>query len=223
MRSSNPRRTWRTWRSKYGPFARASTSVRATAGTIFPIRPSGSTRSASAWKKSAPPCGKTRRNWPRSCGTSRRKKNDWPFSRGSRPRRRSNWVVWRRHAVNDDAVKAGTPLLDMIDPAEVFVDAVISESDLKHIHPGDTAQVRIAGSKETRKAKVSQVVGRTLPWSDQLLAADAAPATKREIHVLLRFSKPPSKGENSTSPAIGLPAEVTSHFRAREVLTGHDE
>ena len=70
---------------------------------------------------------------------------------------------------------------------------MISESDLKHVHAGDGAEVRIVGSDKRWKAEVSQVVGRTLPWPDRLLAAEAVPTADREVHALLRFSEPFSR------------------------------
>ncbi len=120
-----------------------------------------------------------------------------------------HWVTWRRYAVDGDAVKAGMPLVAMIDPSQIFVDAVISESDLKHVHAGDGAEVRIVGSDKLWKAEVSQVVGRTLPWPDRLLAAEAVATADREVHALLRFSEPLSAGDGAASLPVGLPVEVT--------------
>jgi multidrug resistance efflux pump len=121
----------------------------------------------------------------------------------------NKWVVWRRYVAQDGAVRAGEPLAAMIDPAEIFVDAVISESDLKRVRPGDGAEVRIMGSDKRWKAEVTQVVGRTLPWPDRLLAADAAPTLNGEAHALLRFREPISQGAGAASLPLGLPAEVT--------------
>jgi hypothetical protein len=121
-----------------------------------------------------------------------------------------DWIVWRRHAVSGTAVKADSPLMDLIDPNEVFVDAVVSEGDLGNIHMGDAAQVRISGSNKEWKAVVKQVVGHGLPWPDRLLAAEAIPTSKRqEVHVILSFSEPISNGEGAILVPIGLPAEVT--------------
>jgi multidrug resistance efflux pump len=121
-----------------------------------------------------------------------------------------DWVVWRRHVVSGTAIKADSPLLDLIDPTEVFVDAVISESDLSKVRLGDTAHVRISGSGKEWKAVVKQVVGHGLPWPDQLLAAEAIPTSKRqEVHVILSFSEPVSNGKGAILMPIGLPAEVT--------------
>jgi multidrug resistance efflux pump len=121
----------------------------------------------------------------------------------------ADWVVWRRHAVSNTAVKADNPLLDLIDPREIFVDAVISEKDLAHVHPGDTAHVRLVGSSKEWKAVVKQVVGSTLPWTDQLLAAEAVPTARQKVHVILSFSEPFFNGKGTMSAPVGLPAEVT--------------
>ncbi len=108
------------------------------------------------------------------------------------------------------AVKADSPLMDMIDPTEIFIDAVIYEGDLSRVHLGDTAHVRISGSNKEWKAVVKQVVGHGLPWPDRLLAVEAVPTSKRqEVHVILSFSEPFSNGEGVIFVPIGLPAEVT--------------
>ncbi len=57
-------------------------------------------------------------------------------------------VVWRRYVSGDTSIKADSPLLDLIDPAEVFIDAVIYETDMSRVSIGDTARVRLAGSKK---------------------------------------------------------------------------
>ena len=88
-------------------------------------------------------------------------------------------VVWRRYASGDAAIKADSPLVDLIDPAEVFIDAVIYERDLSRVKPGDTARVRLPGSGKEWKAEVKQVFGRSLPWPDQLLATQPAPSEQR--------------------------------------------
>ena len=121
----------------------------------------------------------------------------------------ADWIVWRRYVVVGASIKADSPLLDMVDPAEIFIDAVIHERNLKHVRPGDMATIRIAGSDKEWKAVVTQVSGRILPWPDRLLAVDAAPHDKEEVHVILTFRKPFPDGDDATSMPIGLPAEVT--------------
>jgi multidrug resistance efflux pump len=114
-------------------------------------------------------------------------------------------VVWRRYVVSGSTVKADSPLLDLIDPGEIFIDAVISEQDLSRVRPGDTAEVQITGCEKKWQATVRQLVGRSLPWPNQLLAADAVPASRQEVHAILRFREPPS-GDHLP---VGLPAAVT--------------
>jgi multidrug resistance efflux pump len=121
----------------------------------------------------------------------------------------ADWVVWRQHAISGTAVKADSPLLDLIDPAEIFVDAVVSEKHLSYVRPGDLARVRIAGSDREWQAVVKQVVGRTLPWPDRLLAAEAVPAARQEAHVILSLKVPVSEGKAAIPLPVGLPAEVT--------------
>ena len=118
-------------------------------------------------------------------------------------------VVWRQHVVSGSTIKADSPLLDLIDPGEIFIDAVISEQDLSRVRPGDSAEVRVVGSNGKWEATVRQVVGRNLPWPNPLLAAEAVPASKQEAHVILSFNEPFSPGTAAGNVPIGLPAEVT--------------
>jgi hypothetical protein len=118
-------------------------------------------------------------------------------------------IVWRRHMVSGASIKADSPLLDVIDPAEVFIDAVLYEKNLKHVQPGTTARVRIAGCDKEWKAVVRQVTGHNLPWPDRLLAVDSVGLDKQDVHVILSFSEPFSGVEGGVSMPIGLPAEVT--------------
>ncbi len=47
-------------------------------------------------------------------------------------------VVWRRRASGDAPIKADDPLLDVIRPSEVFIDAVIYGATCSRVKPGDT-------------------------------------------------------------------------------------
>jgi hypothetical protein len=118
-------------------------------------------------------------------------------------------VVWRRRVGNNTPTQADSPLLDLVNPSEVFIDAVISESDLKRVQCGGSARVRLPGSRKEWKAVVKQVFGHDLPWPDASLAASAVPATQQEIHVILGFTEPLTDGGSAVSFPVGLPAEVT--------------
>ncbi|MGO9108980.1 MAG: hypothetical protein ACLP9L_07080 [Thermoguttaceae bacterium] len=121
----------------------------------------------------------------------------------------SESVVWRQHASGDTAIQADSPLLDLINPAEVFIDAVIDEHNLSCVKIGDTAHVRLPGSAKQWKAVVKQVFGQNLPWPDHLLAAKTVPTSKQEIHVILSFSEPLADATGGLSMPVGLPAQVT--------------
>jgi multidrug resistance efflux pump len=118
-------------------------------------------------------------------------------------------VVWRPHVTGQTTVAADSPLVDVIDPAEIFIDAVIYESDMSRVKVGDAATVRLAGSRTDRKAVVKQVIGRSLPWPDPFLATPAVPAARQEIHVILAFAEPLPQGEGSSALPVGVPAQVT--------------
>jgi multidrug resistance efflux pump len=121
----------------------------------------------------------------------------------------SDAVVWRPHVSGQTTVVADSPVIDVIDPAEIFIDAVIYESDMSRVKVGDAATVRLAGSRVDRKAVVKQVAGRSLPWPDAFLATPAVLAARQEIHVILTFAEPlPQEGLNAPLP-VGVPAQVT--------------
>ena len=158
---------------------------------------------------------RTRRSWPNSSGTCGWKSGS-PVVPGSRPPRRPKRSFGRR-ASGDAPIKADDPLLDVIRPSEVFIDAVIYERDLSRVKPGDRARVRLPGSGREWKAVVKQVFGRSLPWPDELLATQPAPASKEEIHVLLSFDEPLGDGADAVGwlPLQGLPARGDFCFHGR--------
>lgn len=118
-------------------------------------------------------------------------------------------VIWRRHVTSNTTITVDSPLLDVVNPSEIFIDAVISESDLASIKPGDPARIRLAGSPRQWKAEVKQVYGRTLPWPDRLLAVETVPTTSQQGHVILRFREPLSADGGAAPFPVGLPAQVT--------------
>ena len=152
--------------------------------------------------------GRTRRNWPSSSGTSARRPS------GNRPRARfasvapKESVVWRRRVGNDTPVQAESPLLDLVNPSEVFIDAVIGESDLKRVQCGGAARVRLPGSRKEWKAVVKQVFGHDLPWPDACLAASAV---RRRNRRSTSSSASPNRRPTAAGRSfpVGLPAEVT--------------
>ena len=94
-----------------------------------------------------------------------------------------------RHVSSDTAIKADSPLLDLVNPSEVFIDAVIYEHDLSRVKLGDTARVRLPGSGKEWKAVVKQVFAHSLPWPDRLLATETVSTRKEESHVILRLQR----------------------------------
>ena len=111
--------------------------------------------------------------------------------------------MWRRRVGNDTPIQADSPLLDLVNPSEVFIDAVIGESDLKARAVRGAARVRLPGSRKEWKAVVKQVFGHDLPWPDASLAASAVPATQQEIHVILGFTEPLTDGGSAVRSPSG--------------------
>ncbi len=135
----------------------------------------------------------------------------------------SDAILWRRHVTTGGAVKAGSPLLDLVDPSELLVDAIIQEKHLDSIRPGDEARVRLDDSGTELTAVVRQIAGRSLPWPDHLLAVAAVPAEKQEVHIILSLGQLPQSGDDPGPTLVGRPVEVTfrsSHDTLRRFVGG---
>jgi hypothetical protein len=135
----------------------------------------------------------------------------------------SEGILWRRHVTTGGAVKAGSSLVDLVDPQELLVDAVIEEKHLESIHPGAEARVRLDDSGVELPAVVRQIAGRSLPWPDHLLAVAAVPAEKQEVHIILALGPLPQAGSDPGAIPVGRPVEVifrSSHETLRRLLGG---
>jgi multidrug resistance efflux pump len=86
-------------------------------------------------------------------------------------------LVVRRWKDPGDTISAGTPVLSILDPSSLYIDANIEEKNLYKIHPGDSVEIRIDAFPNARlKGKVDKI----------LLATNS------------RFSLVPSEGVSGT-------------------------
>jgi len=103
----------------------------------------------------------------------------------------SDGVVWRRHVTTGTRVGGPAPvLLHLVNPDEIFIDALVAERYAGFIHVGDRVRVKFIGLNEEAEAVVKQIMGRSGSWDDELLATEVLTAGKRDVHIILTIDKP---------------------------------
>jgi multidrug resistance efflux pump len=117
-------------------------------------------------------------------------------------------LVWRRHVNTGTRVAGNAPLLlHLINPNELFIDALVHEKYAGYIRPGDKVRIKFIGSDDEAAGVVKHVLGRTLAWEERLLAAEVPPAGQREVHVIVLFEAMPC-GTDLEEYRVGRPVEV---------------
>lgn len=117
-------------------------------------------------------------------------------------------IVWAHLASPGAAVRAGEPVLDVVDCRRRFVEVALPERRAEAIRAGDTADVRLIGSDEWRVGRVARVAGAAARRSGLLLAAQAESlADDREISVEVTLP-PPDHARPDRRCDIGRLAEV---------------
>ncbi len=116
-------------------------------------------------------------------------------------------LVWAQLSSPGAAVRAGEPVLDLIDCRRRFVEVALPERRAEAIHPGEPAQIRLIGSSEWRTGRVARVAGAAARRSDVLLAAKtASSASDRQISVEVIL--PPDTAAPERRCEVGRLAEV---------------
>ena len=68
-------------------------------------------------------------------------------------------LVVRRWKDPGDTISAGTPVLSILDPSSLYIDANIEEKNLYKIHPGDSVDIRIDAFPNARlKGRVDKIL-----------------------------------------------------------------
>lgn len=117
-------------------------------------------------------------------------------------------LVWAQLSSPGAAVRAGEPVLDLVDCGRRFVEVALPERRAEAIRPGDAAEVRLIGSDQWQTGRVSRIVGAAARRSDTLLAATTLSALdERELSVEVRLP-PPTPGSADRRCAVGRLAEV---------------
>jgi multidrug resistance efflux pump len=117
-------------------------------------------------------------------------------------------VVWRRPVTAGSAITPQTDLIQLLDAATVFIDALVDEQYFGVIHPGDPVVIRFVGARTEVGGTVKDVLGRVALGTDAALAAESPRAGKHEIHVLVAFAEDAGSADHFASYHIGQPVEV---------------
>jgi multidrug resistance efflux pump len=120
----------------------------------------------------------------------------------------SDGIVWRRHVNTGTRVAGPAPvLLDLVNPDEIFIDALVTERYAGFIRVGDKVRIKFIGSDEAAGGVVKQILGRSGSWDHRLLAAEVLPADKREVHVIVTFEDA-GHGTDLEQYRLGHPVEI---------------
>src|SRR5262249_71706 len=122
-------------------------------------------------------------------------------------------VVWRRPLRAGSPVTRQTPVLQLLDASDIFVDALVPAKYVGDIHPGDKVVIRLIGTQEEVPGTVQDVLGQVALGEDLALAAEVPKLAKREVHVLVPSDGPPPNRDHFHPYHIGQPVEV--HFAHR--------
>ncbi len=117
-------------------------------------------------------------------------------------------IVWRRPLASGSTVTRQTPVLELLDASDIFVDALVSEKHFGDIHPGDKVVIKLIGSHAEVPGTVRDVLGKVALADDHTLAAEVPKLGKHEIHVIVTFDDGPPRSNNFHPYHIGQPVEV---------------
>ncbi len=100
-------------------------------------------------------------------------------------------LVWSQLASPGAAVRAGEPVLDLVDCRRRFVEVALPERRAEAIRPGDKAEVRLIGADGWQAGRVARVAGAAAQRSDTLFAAKTSSLpSDREISVEVTLDTP---------------------------------
>ncbi len=99
-------------------------------------------------------------------------------------------LVWTTTSSSGAAIRAGEPVLDLVDCRRRFVQVALPERKAESIRPGTGADIRLIGSSEWMKGEVVNIMGAAGRRETGLLAADFRGPRRagREISVAGRLA-----------------------------------
>lgn len=100
-------------------------------------------------------------------------------------------LVWAQLSSPGAAVRAGEPVLDLVDCRRRFVEVALPERRAEAIRNGSEVQVRLIGSDDWQTGRVARIAGAAARRSDLLFAAKMpALADDRQIRVEVTLDTP---------------------------------
>ena len=119
-------------------------------------------------------------------------------------------LVWTVNSSAGAAIRAGEPVLDLVDCRRRFVQVALPERKAESLVPGTKADVRLIGSSEWMKGEVVNITGAAGRQATGLLAADGESAPgAREISVQVALPiLDPAKLSAGRKCDVGRLAEV---------------
>lgn len=119
-------------------------------------------------------------------------------------------LVWAATASPGAAIRAGEPVLDLLDCRRRFVQVTLPERKAEVVGPGTPADVRMIGSDHWLKGQVVNITGAAGRRKEELLAASTSSLPEdREIMVDVALPAPePRKLDPARKCDVGRLAEV---------------
>ncbi len=119
-------------------------------------------------------------------------------------------LVWATTASSGAAIRAGQPIMDLLDCRRRFLQVTLPERKAEVVHPGDPADIRLIGSSAWLKGHVINITGAAGRRQDELLAASTySQPGAREIMVDVALPVPDlSRFDASRKCDVGRLAEV---------------
>ncbi|MBO9669494.1 MAG: HlyD family efflux transporter periplasmic adaptor subunit [Sphingobium sp.] len=119
-------------------------------------------------------------------------------------------LVWTVNSSGGAAIRAGEPVLDLVDCRRRFVQVALPERKAESVAPGAVADVRLIGGSEWMKGEVVNITGAAGRRATGLLAADGETSPgAREISVQVALPTPdPAKLSAGRKCDVGRLAEV---------------
>lgn len=101
-----------------------------------------------------------------------------------------NGAVWRLFSAKGTFVEQNTPIMEILDCSNVFVDVALPERLFEKIKPGQKAYIKLNGSSTEVEGEVSYVRGGSIdPRVAGLMVGLPNVQRQREIQVLVKFNE----------------------------------
>jgi len=119
-------------------------------------------------------------------------------------------LIWAATASSGAAVRAGEPILDLVDCRRRFVQVALPERKAEAIVPGGPADVRLIGSDRWMKGRISSITGAASRREERLLAAStySKPGAREIIVDVALTASAPEALDPSRRCDVGRLAEV---------------